>query len=99
VDRYIPLYRAAREASDKGDFATAEAGIIAASAQFNAARQSLRNIEDRYNKQQEDVQKAALAEARMTRTELIVVAIVGCAAGLMLALGIVLMVSPARCNA
>ncbi|MBP6819036.1 MAG: HAMP domain-containing protein [Ferrovibrio sp.] len=90
VDRYIPLYRAAREASDKGDFATAEAGIIAASAQFNAARQSLRNIEDRYNKQQEDVQKAALAEARMTRTELIVVAIVGCAAGLMLALGIVL---------
>ncbi|WP_430395497.1 methyl-accepting chemotaxis protein [Ferrovibrio sp.] len=91
VDRYIPLYRAAREASDKGDFATAEAGIIAASAQFNAARQSLRNIEDRYNKQQEEVQKAALAAAKGTRTELIVVALFGCAAGLALALGIVLL--------
>ncbi|WP_428246203.1 methyl-accepting chemotaxis protein [Ferrovibrio sp.] len=91
VDRYIPLYRSARETSDKGDFAAAEATIIAASAQFNAARQSLRNIEDRYNKQQEEVQKAALAEARGTRAELIIIAVIGCAAGLALALGIVLL--------
>ncbi len=91
VGRYVPAYRSAREASDKGDFAAAEATIIAASAQFNAARQSLRNIEDRYNKQQEEVQKAAQVEAKGTRTELIIIAVVGCAAGLALALGIVLL--------
>jgi len=91
VDKYLPAYRIAVDESGKGNFEPAEKAIIEASANFNEARQKLRNIEDRYNKELNELQKASIADARETQRELIISAFIGCAVGLGLALAIVLL--------
>ncbi len=91
VEQYRPAYQQALAASGLGDFPAAERAIIGATAHFNDARQSLRNIEDRYNKALDELQKNSILAAAQTRQQLVLIAIIGCLAGLGFALAIVLL--------
>ncbi len=91
IDAYISAYRQAQTDAMKGDYAAAEKAIAAIAGEFNTARQKLRNIEDRYAKLLDQEQKGAIAAARETSQQLILIAVFGCLAGLALALAILLL--------
>ncbi|MBP7064636.1 methyl-accepting chemotaxis protein [Ferrovibrio sp.] len=91
INAYNSAYRQAQADAMKGDYAAAEKAIVAIAGEFNTARQKLRNIEDRYTKQLDQEQKGAIAAARETSQQLILIAVFGCLAGLALALAILLL--------
>ncbi|WP_374632617.1 methyl-accepting chemotaxis protein [Ferrovibrio sp.] len=90
AEKYQDSYKRILADTEQLRFELAERTVIAASQHYNAARQHIRNLEERFTSELNEEEQMERASVIQMRQALILIAIVGGGTGLLLALGIII---------